>query len=282
MLQDRFRSLRPARRSWPLSYGLILAAFAGSLLLVAWQPSAPSASKAVLAYGPSVPLGEGQAKAYLILEDGKPIELGVALSERALFGLPAPSGHGAPHGDAHHEMEEYILDLPHANPTPFRSVQLNWNPAGHEPPGIYDLPHFDFHFHLITNAERLAIDPADPAFTQKAAKYPGDAFLPPGYVAPAPVAIPFMGVHWVDPTSPELRGEKFTETMIYGTWDGRLIFIEPMITREFLASRPDFTTSIAVPPRFAAPGYYPSTYAIRWDGQAKEYRVSLGGFARHD
>src|SRR5512146_70121 len=53
----------------------------------------PSATRQ---YGPAVTVGEGRARSYVLLDaqSGKPRELGVALDERALDGLPsAGSGH---------------------------------------------------------------------------------------------------------------------------------------------------------------------------------------------
>jgi hypothetical protein len=229
-------------------------------------------------YGPAVALGAGSARVYLEMADGAPTELGIALSEAALSELPGHhSAGGVKLADGHH-MFEYVLDMPAGNATPFRHVLIDWNPGGHEPPGIYDLPHFDFHFYTMTVAERQAIDPSDPAFADKAARFPAAAQLPAGYTA-IPGAIPFMGAHWVNPASPELHGEKFTQTFIYGTWDGALIFAEPMITREFLASKPQFESALSVPEQFARTGYYPSSYSIRWDEASREYRIALGGFA---
>jgi hypothetical protein len=229
-------------------------------------------------YGPAVSLGDGSARVYVQRADGAPVELGIALSEDALSNLP---GHETPGGihlpDGHH-MFEYVLAMPENNPTPFRHVLIDWNPGGHEPPGIYDLPHFDFHFYTITDAARRQIDPADPEFAAKAARLPSADHTPTGYTA-IPGAIPFMGAHWIDPTSPELNGETFTQTFIYGSWDGALIFAEPMITRDFLASRPQFSRTIPVPAARAEPGYYPASYSIRWDESSREYRIALGSFA---
>jgi hypothetical protein len=236
----------------------------------------PSSGDRVV-YGPEVALGAGTARTYLQMVDGVPVELGIALSENALSDLP---GHHSPGGvrmpDGHH-MFEYVLAMPEGNPTPFRHVLIDWNPGGHEPPGVYDLPHFDFHFYTMTVAERRAIDPADPAFAVKAQRFPAAGQMPAGYTA-IPGAVPFMGAHWVDPTSPELHGETFTQTFIYGSWDGRLIFAEPMITRDFLASKPDFERTLPVPEQYAQPGYYPASYSIRWDEASREHWVALGGF----
>lgn len=229
-------------------------------------------------YGPTEPLGNGAMRAYVDVVDGVPVEMGVALTAAALEGLP--TGHHDPGAIVIHDhdvMFEYVLDLPEGNPTPFRHVALNWNPSGHEPAGVYTTPHFDFHFNLITDAERRTITPEDPNFEAKGERFPVERQLPAGYVA-LPGAVPLMGTHWIDPTTPELNGQPFTETFIFGTWDGALIFAEPMITKAFIESRPDFREEIPVPADVDVPGYYPSAYAIRWNEATQEYRISLEGF----
>ena len=86
-----------------------------------------------------------------------------------------------------------------------------------------------------------------------------------------------MGAHWVDPKSPELNGELFTRTFLYGSWDGRMIFAEPMVTKAFMETKPDFRAPIPAPARYAAPGHYPTEYRVYWNEAAKEYRVALTG-----
>ena len=231
-------------------------------------------------YGVSQPLGDGTMRTYVEMVNGAPVEVGVALSERALENLP--HGHhdpGAVVFEGHHVMWEYVLELPADNPTPFQHVALNWNLTGHEPAGIYDKPHFDFHFNLISDAERRTITPEDAKFDEKAANHPAPSHVPAGYAA-LPGAVPLMGAHWIDPTSPELNGEQFGQTFIFGTWDGELIFAEPMITKAFLEAKPNFTAEIPVPEVVDVPGYYPTRYGIRWDEETKEYRVSLEGLVR--
>ena len=253
---------------------LALTGFAVSVIKA--QEAESSAAEVESLYGPTLSLGQGTMRAYVDVVDGVPTEVGVALSERALEGLPHGHEPGGVVFEGHHVMYEYVLDLPAGNPTPFRHVALNWNVGGHEPAGIYDKPHFDFHFNLISNEQRQRIVAEDPEFETKAARYPAQTYLPAGYAA-LPGGVPLMGAHWIDPTSPELNGADFTETFIYGTWDGELIFAEPMITKAFLDSRPQFREEIPVPDQVATPGYYPSSYSIRWDEQTREYRVSLGG-----
>lgn len=233
-------------------------------------------------YGPEITLGNGTVSTYLMVEGDRPLELGMALSEGVLEGLPpdgAPGGVVMPDG---HSTFEYVLELPADNPTPFQHATLDWNPAGHEPPGIYDRPHFDVHFYTISNEERLAINPGDSDFMAKAARAPAPEYVPAGFIDPGVGPVPAMGVHWIDPTSPEFdpdNGKGFTRTFIYGSWDGRLIFAEPMVTTEYLATRPDDRLPVALAERYDPPGYYPASYIIRWDEKSREYRIALGDLA---
>ena len=103
---------------------------------------------------------------------------------------------------------------------------------------------------------------------------PAFAFSPPPRVA-----IPQMGVHWVDIRTPELQpppnNKRFTSTFINGTYNGAVIFQEPMITREFILSKPNVMLQIPVATRVTPAGYYPTAYSITYDEQAKEHRIAL-------
>jgi len=288
---------RPSHRRLTLGAVAALGALA---LFVACQSDAPtelappqSASSARAGYdaagmhrqyGPPLKVGNGMARAYVV-SDAKagqaPVELGIALDEKALDGLP---------GDG--MMYPFDLQLPAQAPAPYRFAELDWNPHGHVPPGVYTVPHFDFHFYMVPQSARDAIDPSDPGFAARASNLPGGDLVPPFYVVPGPpaaVAVPRMGVHWSDVRSPELQGilgnpgayEPFTKTFIYGSWDGRFTFLEPMVTREYLLSHPDAVSPISVPARYAQSGWYPTSYRVTYDAQAKEYRVALSGMAQH-
>jgi hypothetical protein len=247
-------------------------------------------------FGEPVAVGNGTARAYVTVRNGAPAELGVALSEEALEGLPMTgSGH---HGEQM-MTHEYILQLPADHGTPFQFVELNWNPSGHEPEGVYaGVPHFDFHFYTISKAERDAIVPTDPAFAAKADHLPAAEFIPannlmlaPPEAAPSVVAVPKMGVHWVDARSHELQAifgnpdaySPFTATFIHGTWDGQVHFWEPMVTRAHIlekksttdASVRDEVIQLPLPAQYQVPGYYPNAYRIQWDEHAREYRIAL-------
>lgn len=228
-----------------------------------------------LHYGSPVALGRGVARTYVVVADDGSGELGVALSEGVMEDLPAqgdPSGFVMPDGLS---TFGYELPLPGINPTGYRHVMLDWNPGGHEPPGTYDLAHFDFHFYLIDRATRLGIDPAKADFAERAARLPDSSLMPGRYFPPMPDAVPAMGVHWLDAAAPELSGEIFSSTMLFGSWNGEVIFSEPMITKDFLLSKPALTFEIPSASRALATGPLPESYTVRWDPAAREYRVGL-------
>jgi len=228
-----------------------------------------------LLYGTPVPVGEGFARTFVVIADDGSTELGVALSADVMVGLPAggdPSGLVMPDGLS---TFGYELPMPSINPTSYHHVMLDWNPGGHEPPGLYDVAHFDFHFYLIDRVARLGIDPARTDFAERAARLPHPSLIPDRYFMPMPDAVPAMGVHWLDAAAPELNGGIFSSTMLFGSWNGEVIFAEPMITRDFLMSKPALTFEIPSASRALASGPLPESYTVRWDPDAQEYRVGL-------
>lgn len=254
---------------------------------------APSAARGLppgthLQYGPPIPLGEGKVRTYVVLDEKagrRPIEIGVAIDARTIEGrLPD-------------EMLQIPMQLPAQAPEPYRFVLFDWNPEGHPPPEVYGLPHFDFHFYWTSHAEVAAITPADPDFAAKANAPIAADFVPEFYFVPKPphedvasVAVPGMGVHWNDVRTPELQAmlgnldahEPFTKTFIYGSWDGRMTFAEPMITREYLLRRTSEVIPVPKPERYPQPGWYPAAYRIHYDAQKREYRVAIVDFAWHE
>ena len=79
----------------------------------------------------------------LLSPSGTPLAAGLTLSDDALESLPS-------------EPTSWVLPFHRkASATPFTHVLIDYNPHGHEPPGVYDLPHFDVHFYIIPSAERM-------------------------------------------------------------------------------------------------------------------------------
>ncbi len=271
-------------------------ALAGGAAMAAGAKGARSA-------GWQVPLGNGTAASYAEFDAaGAPTAIGVAFSATALDGLPAGS-------DRHHCVDraqdgnvapttkcvdtfEHVLPLPDAAARradiPFKWVLLNWNPAGHIPPGVYDVPHFDVHFQMAPIAEIFAIEPGPcgPERVRCDQFRIGKKPVPPNYV-PADykdvdAVVPAMGNHLIDLTGPEFNKQPFTRSWIYGIYDGRVIFYEEMVTRAHILAKPDACTPIKAPAAVAVAGYYPTVSCIRHDAASGEYTVSMERFVRRD
>lgn len=214
-------------------------------------------------YGPVVQIGSGHIRSFGVLENqtNKPLQVGYELTSGALQNLPAM------------EHEHYLVKLhPQVQAsTVFDHLVADWNPHGHEP-GPYLSAHFDMHFYLLSLAERLQITADDPL---SVAPLPS-GYLPDDYIGPLGPE-PEMGGHCVDITSPELGvfapPVPFTHTFIYGAYNSKVAFYEPMITLDYLANSAGGSFNIKQPANFSKPGYYPTKYSISQDAGGKRYVV---------
>ncbi|GAA4398758.1 DUF5602 domain-containing protein [Nibrella viscosa] len=235
------------------------------------QNARAGADKVVTHYGPAVPLGGGVARTFVsATKSGELMEIGIAISEKVLIALLKDGG----------ESYQKVLRFPSQfDIAPFQHVLMDWNAHGHEPEFLYGVPHFDFHFYMISSQAREAI-PGLPG-NMMDPTLPAPQYLPVGYV-PTPGRVPAMGTHWVDPSSPEFQTPGgFTRTMIYGSYNYEVIFLEPMITLDYLLNGAKGTFQIKQPTDFAKAGNYPTQYSIRYDSQSKDYIVSIVNFVYH-
>ena len=204
---------------------LLFALVAGA---VAFSSYISSNKKPQVFKGPEVKVHGGKAWSWIQLnKQGNPERMGVALSEDALNSVPAGNG---TEGHGHMPGNHWVMKLPaKANLTPFNHVSMHWNPNGHEPENIYTLPHFDFHFYTTTPEEVLEIG----TYEQDSVRFqntPSAEYYPTNYINPgAATSVPQMGAHYVDITSGEFNGITFTETFIFGSFNGKVTFYEPMI-----------------------------------------------------
>ena len=229
-------------------------------------------------HGQSAVLGAGTVRTFVELAKEKdevsnrkpPVAIGVEVSEAAMNSLPG-------------EMKTFILDFPiQARYTPFQYTMLNWNPQGHPPATIYDKPHFDFHFYIQDWDDVQNIDPGPCAGLAcddyaRAIKPVPVQYLPAGYIDVKEV-VPYMGNHLIDPSSPEFQGQPFTRTWLYGAYDGRITFYEPMITRESLVNQQNGCAALKLPAQFAETGYYPRQYCTGYDSENATYRIFMKDF----
>lgn len=246
-----------------------------ALLLAACDSNDP-ADRSGIVEGERAAFGDGFARAWAELDaDGAPVRIALAFDEAAFQSLTTAPADDAHAGDGHAHGTALDLRLPDVEGLPFQFVEAAWNPHGH-PPEAFLVPHFDFHFYRISMDERAAIDPRRPDWEAKQNAAPTAAEIPEAYVSTVE-AVPQMGVHWIDTTDPTYAGTPFTEVLIYGFWDGDLIFVEPMITAAMLAERPTVDEALKLPQAYPEPGYYPTRYRVHYDAATQEYVVALGG-----
>lgn len=172
------------------------------------------------------------------------------------------------------EMRSFIVPLPRASAIrPFDHVVINWNPHGHVPDHIYDVPHFDIHFYFIPESLRQTItcQGDDAAICQK---QPRADMIPPFY-QPTPVGEAKMGWHWFDPRSPEFNGHPFTATFIYGFYNGVINFLEPMVTRDFLLSKATYQGATFPPAYYADSAIFPKSYSVSYNPQDDMHYIVL-------
>jgi hypothetical protein len=228
-------------------------------------------------YGESVAMGQGKIKTYTWLDRNRnPVEVGLRISASALDGLPAADTS---------PPTQVVLHFPGDGPTGvIDHVMLNWNSHGHEPVGVFDKPHFDFHFYMVDHASVMNIAPTSRDFKTRASRLPSVRYVPDGYAPPpgppATTTVPMMGLHWFDLA--EGIGSKeydFQHAFLFGSWDGRMIFMEPMITPEWLSKKQTFRAQIKQPAAYQLSGFYPTTYSYSYDRLADEFVIALGGMS---
>ena len=215
--------------------------------------------------GASVNVGNGTAHTFVTLDkDQKPITIGIRMSATALDGLPT---NGDPNMGG--EVPPYMLAMPpQASSSGYNHSEVDWNPHGHDPLFAYGVPHFDFHFYMITPQEQSDVVPGPDTFAVD------NRYIPKDYVS-GMTAVPNMGTHWVDTTSGEFHGKPFTITFIYGFYHGNMTFMEPMITKDYLLQKSNVTLPIKQPQAFQRHGYYPKQAHLYFDNSSQQYVVAL-------
>jgi hypothetical protein len=236
-------------------------------------------------------IGNGTVRTWVKVDakTREPRVLGVTLTESGLSGLPA-DGAAAQEGSSKLRLMdggpnntfEYELMFPkEAAETAFKHMGFNWNPEGHGPKGIFTRPHFDVHFYMATPEYRHAIvvdlQDADPVHVKVSNLEPPAQFLPPDYRLAPNTAEPRMGSHYADVTSSELKPGNFANIFLIGAHGGNVLFWEPMLTKAFLESKPNFTGKLKLPPAYPVSGYYPTAYSVIYNQSRKEIDISLDG-----
>jgi hypothetical protein len=257
-MPDDTRALRAAML-------LIAATMLGlAAMPAAAQPGTPTFE------GKPVRIGNGSAHTIVRTDaTGKAAAIGIVFTPAMLQGLPQ----AAPGRDPDFP---YVLAMPAKGPrTVVDHVVINWESQGHVPAHVYDVPHFDFHFYLVTRDAHARVKFKDASESAHARQQPPARLMPAGYILPPGTAVPGMGVHAIDPASHEFHGQPFTATFIYGYYNRVQTFVEPMVSLAFLQSKQAFAAPVVRPAAYTKPGRYPSAYAVRYDTARDVYEVTL-------
>src|SRR5262245_20827508 len=219
----------------------------------------------------------------------EPRSIGITLTESALSGLPGDSDAAQEgsvklrlmDGGPNHTFEYELKFPPEVAETAFSHMGFNWNPEGHGPKSIFTKPHFDVHFYMATPEYRHGIivdlQDADPVYVKTSNLEPPGQFLPPDYQLGPNTAEPRMASHYADVTSSQLKPGNFSNIFLIGAHGGNILFWEPMITKAYLETQPQFTAKLKLPESYPVSGYYPTAYSVVYDQQRKEYDISLDG-----
>ncbi|MDZ4801682.1 MAG: DUF5602 domain-containing protein [Bryobacteraceae bacterium] len=261
------------------------------LLSPALQTSLRAQGPTVTVVGEEKAIGNGKVRTWLKIDakTREPRVLGVTLTEAALAGLPGekdPAQAGSVKlklmdGGPDHTFEYELMFPKDAAETAFNHMGFNWNPVGHGPKGVFTKGHFDVHFYMSTPEYRHHIEvdtqDADPIHLKTSNLEQPSQFLPPDYQLAPNTAEPRMGSHYADVTSPQLKPGGFSNIFLIGAHGGNILFWEPMITREYLLTKPRFSQKLKLPESYPVSGYYPTAYSVTYDATRKEYDISLDG-----
>jgi hypothetical protein len=177
-----------------------------------------------------------------------------------------------------------VLDIPEAarKQSGFTHFTMYWEAGGH-PPGPYMTPHFDFHFYTVPSADRMSIDCKDnakPAALPTGFALP-DIPLPPemakmtGVPTLVGLCVPQMGMHALLGTEMESK-DPFRGSMVIGYYQGKPVFIEPMLSKTMLMEKKSFDLAI---PAIQGIGAHPTKFHAEFDAAKQSYRFTFSGFA---
>jgi Domain of unknown function (DUF5602) len=239
-----------------------------------------------LVKGEEKKIGDGTVRTWVKLgTDNKPVSIGVTMTESGLTGLPDDVDTGREKGQestklklldqiGHYTFENELKFPPEA--APYVHMGFNWNPYGHWPQQVFTEPHYDVHFYMETPEYRHEIGKGNYKDILKGHKKLPPELVPKGYEIAYGTLEPRMGIHWANFSSPELQPGKFNKIFLFGSFNGRMLFWEPMITQKFLQKKiADYSEVISQPAAYPKSGYYPMTYSIKYDQERKEFDISL-------
>jgi hypothetical protein len=248
----------------------LLAAAAGLFIASGAAAQSPTlgvaAAESRMISGATVQVGGRDVTTWARLDaDDSPVQVGVTVAYGILANPPAEAGTGPAGAIAVVEFPKEVQSTSVLN-----HFAIHWLEGGHTPDPFL-VSHFDFHFYGIPSSQVARIGAADPAA-------PDASRLPAGYVYGGPEAfVPQMGGHALNPAD---LGKPFSAVLILGYYEGRMIFVEPMVTQEFLRQKSDFAFDIPEPQVLGGQAYYPTRFAAHYDPVTDSYQLILSDFRK--
>ena len=195
------------------------------------------------------------------------------------------------------------IAAPDGSDQPFAYVEIDWNTEGEPrgPNGSFASPHFDFHFNMLTmdemQRELTCVSSngktcdgllTDYEQMRRFQAMPDAQYVPDLYRPDVGSAIPQMGLHLLDMTvTYTVDAVNHTPVLIYGTFDGQVIFAEASVTLFTLqdaVAAPDHRLSFAFrqPAAFMRTIDWPTEFVIEFLPDTGGFLAGFTGFERHE
>jgi hypothetical protein len=218
-------------------------------------------------------MGAGQIRTWTELDGaGAPARIGIAIDTATLDG-------------ADQTAEAYVeLSSSARLGTVFDHVAINYRLRGHGPESVYGVPHFDIHVYGVEPAVRMAVDCDDEPMPDPS-RIPVPYFIPSTAPEPEGTCMAGMGIHALDPRSPELAETDpapFSHTLILGYHAGEFAFVEPMVTQELLRTREEYSYDLNPPLAGLDGKLWPTRIEATYDSSEDAYHFVFDGLISID
>ena len=202
-----------------------------------------------------------------------------------------------------YRFQDSGIIAPNTSNQPFTYVEIDWNTEGEPrgPNGSFVSPHFDFHFYMLpmeemereltcvsSNGKTCDALLTDYDQIRRFQDLPDARYVPELYRADVGSAIPVMGLHLLDMTMDyTVDAVNHYPVLIYGTFDGRVIFAEASVTLYTLQdamAAPDHRLEFPFrqPAAFQQAIDWPTEFVIEYLPDTGSFRAGFTGFNRHE
>lgn len=222
--------------------------------------------------GPEIAVGNGLVHSWISLDSyKKPIEIGIELTSGTFENLPDKSDFKKP---VNIPLPKYALEA-----TAFNHIGLNWSPENFSTIEGFKEAHFDVHFYLISESKRLSIPEWSEETDPKFSNYPPKYAMPFDYspIIKRSGSFATIGRYWLSDT--QMGASLNNHTIAMGTFDGSLVFIDPVVTLNFLKSEKKVNDSFSQAVNNPLNNLLPREYNIYTNAKGN-YCISLGNFIR--